>query len=254
VHVEVDGFSLEVAHWAGDPAKPSIVLLHEGLGSVSAWGDFPEALCRRTGHSVVAYSRAGYGRSTIVREPFGSDYMHREAQRVLPAFLDALELRRPILFGHSDGASIALIFAAHVPNRTTALILEAPHVFVEELTIESIAGITAGYPGNARLRQGLARHHDDPDATFARWSEIWLHPAFRAWDITASLKDVDVPVLVLQGRDDEYGTPAQVEAIVAGVPSTETALLAGCRHAPHRDARETVLARTTAFLAGLSRA
>jgi pimeloyl-ACP methyl ester carboxylesterase len=243
--------SLEVARWAGDPAKPPIVLLHEGLGSVSGWGDFPQELCRETGHEVLAYSRAGYGRSTIVHEPFHTGYMHYEARSVLPELLDRLELRRPILFGHSDGASIALIFAAHAPGRTAALVLEAPHAFVEELTIASITDIAAGYAGNARLRQSLARHHDDPDATFARWSGIWLDPAFRAWNITASLSDVEAPALVFQGRDDEYGTLAQVDAIAAGARSVETVLLERCRHAPHRDAREAVLARTEVFLANL---
>ena len=250
MQVEVDGTALDVDRWPGDPAKPSIVLLHEGLGSVSAWGDFPAVLATGTGASVVAYSRAGYGRSTALREPFGVDYMHREAE-LLPAILDRLALERPILFGHSDGASIALICAARRPERVRALVLEAPHVFVEDLTIESIAAISAGYPANDRLRAGLARHHHDADATFARWSEIWLHPAFRSWDITADLAAVTAPTLVLQGRDDEYGTLAQVGAILAGVPSADAAILPHCRHAPHRDARDEVIARTVAFAAGI---
>ncbi len=248
MQVEVDGTALDVERWPGDASLPPFVLLHEGLGSVSAWGDFPAALAASTGASVVAYSRAGYGQSMVVREPFGVDYMHREAA-LLPAILDRLDLQRPILFGHSDGASIALICAARHPQRVRALVLEAPHVFVEELTIESIAAITAGYPENARLQAGLARHHRDADATFARWSAIWLHPDFRAWNITAELPAVTAPVLVLQGRDDEYGTLAQVDAIVAGVPGAEAEIFANCRHAPHRDARDGVLTRTVTFAA-----
>lgn len=250
MQVEVDGTSLETGRWPGDPAKPPFVLLHEGLGSVSAWGDFPAALAASSGATVVAYSRAGYGQSTVVREPFGVDYMHREAA-LLPAILDRLSLDRPILFGHSDGASIALIAAAKHPERVRALVLEAPHVFVEDLTIESIAAITAGYPENERLRAGLARHHHDADATFARWSGIWLHPAFRAWNITADLPAIAAPALVLQGRDDEYGTLAQVDAILAAAPAADAALFERCRHAPHRDARAGVLERTVAFAAGV---
>jgi len=250
VHVEVDGTSIEVARWARDSKPTPIVMLHEGLGSVSTWGDFPDELAQRTGANVTAYSRAGYGRSTVVREPFGVDYMHREAD-LLPTILDRLDLERAILFGHSDGASIALICAARYPERVAALVLEAPHVFVEDLTIASIAKITADYPHNERLRAGLARHHQDPDATFARWSGIWLNPDFRAWDITGLLPRVGAPVLVLQGRDDEYGTPAQVDAIAGAVPAAQTELFAGCRHAPHRDARAAVLDRTASFVAGL---
>jgi pimeloyl-ACP methyl ester carboxylesterase len=248
VHVEVDDLTLDIARWDGHPDRTPIVLLHEGLGSVSAWGDFPAALAAATGAPVVAYSRPGYGRSTVEREPFGVDYMHREAAR-LPALLDRLELQRPVLFGHSDGASIALIAAAQTPDRVAALVLEAPHVFVEDLTVASIAAITAGYPDNARLRAGLARHHADPDGTFGRWSAIWLHPDFRAWNITALLPAIAAPTLVLQGRDDEYGTAAQVDAILAAVPRAEATFFPDCGHAPHRDARAGVLERTAAFLA-----
>jgi len=249
VNVEIDGLRLEVERWHGDgSAKPPIVLLHEGLGSVSMWRDFPAALSRATGSEVVAYSRAGYGRSSAVADPFGVDYMHREAESVLPRLLDRLEIVRPILLGHSDGASIALLFAARYPDRVAALVLEAPHVFVEEITVESIAKITATYPRDARLRESLARHHVGADAAFRRWSAIWLDPAFRSWDITAALKDVAGPALVIQGRDDEYGTFAQVDAIATGIPATDSLLLGNCRHAPHRDARDAVLTRMTCFV------
>lgn len=249
MQVELDDATLEIQRWPGNDGVP-IVLLHEGLGSVSAWGDFPAALAAATGTEVVAYSRAGYGRSTVVRTPFDVEYMHREAA-LLPAVLDRLSVLRAVLFGHSDGASIALIAAARSPDRVAALVLEAPHVFVEELTVASIAEITAGFPHNERLRAGLARHHAEPDVTFGRWSAIWLEPAFRAWNITALLPQVHAPTLVLQGRDDEYGTAAQVDAIRALVPRAEATFFSGCRHAPHRDARAGVLERTARFVAGI---
>ena len=248
MRVEIDGLELEVARTAGDEGSAPIVLLHEGLGAVGTWGDFPQALGAATGRTVVAYSRAGYGRSTVVREPFDIDYMHREAETLLPSLLDRLGIRRAILFGHSDGGSIALIFAARAPARVEALILEAPHVFVEDLTVESIAEISRSYPDNAGLRRGLARHHDDADLAFKRWSEIWLSAPFRQWDIRPLLVGVRAPALVLQGRDDEYGTLAQVEAIAAALPQVETAVLNDCGHAPHRDAREQVLALSGSFV------
>jgi len=249
VLVDVQGLRLEVATWEGPAGRSPIVLLHEGLGSVSAWGDFPGALGSATGRSVIAYSRAGYGQSSLVSAPFETDYMHREAESLLPALLDRLEIPRAIFFGHSDGASIALIFAARFPQRTDASILEAPHVFVEPLTVESIAQIATRYPHDERLRRGLSRHHADSDLAFRRWSEIWLSAPFREWNITALLPEVHVPVLVLQGNDDEYGTRRQVQAIADAVPHAEIAMLDGCRHAPHRDARAEVLARTETFLA-----
>ena len=249
--VELDGDEIEIAQWNGSgrgrAQQRSIVLLHEGLGSVSAWGDFPERLAALTCCRVLAYSRAGYGSSTIVEEPFDVDYMHREAE-VLNRLLDRLQVARPILFGHSDGASIALIAAARYPERAAALVLEAPHVFVEDLTVKSIAEITAGYPSNARLRRSLARHHRNADLTFRRWSDIWLNPAFREWNITACLPQIAAPVLVFQGAQDEYGTALQLEAIVAAIPQAECVMLEDCRHSPHRDARNAVLERTADFV------
>jgi pimeloyl-ACP methyl ester carboxylesterase len=173
--------------------------------------------------------------------------MHREADG-LPALLQRLELRRPILFGHSDGASIALIAAARHPDCASALILEAPHVFVEELTVTSIAEITNGYASNARLQRSLGRHHRNADATFRRWSDIWLNPAFRDWNITECLPHISAPALLFQGAQDEYGTVAQVDAIVAAVPGAERVVLDGCRHSPHRDARDAVLERAADFV------
>src|SRR5581483_6658758 len=208
-------------------------------------------LAALTASAVVAYSRPGYGDSTLVHEPFGVDYMHREAETLI-RLLDRVQLARPVLFGHSDGASIALIAAARYPKRAAALVLEAPHVFVEQLTVKSIAEIAAGYPSNARLRRSLARHHRDADLTFRRWSEIWLAPAFRDWNITSCLPKIDAPMLVFQGKQDEYGTPLQLDAIVAAVPRAQCVVLEDCRHSPHRDARDAVLERTADFVQDVS--
>ena len=249
--IEVDGRTLEIADWEG--ARPEIVLLHEGLGSVSAWRDFPSALSRATGHRVVAYSRSGYGRSSVEREPFGVDYMHVEAERVLPQLLERLRIESPVLFGHSDGASIALIFAARYPTRVAALVLEAPHVFVEPLTVGSIAKIAERYENDTALRRNLSRHHADADVAFGRWSRIWLDAAFRTWNVTELLADIAAPVLVIQGSSDEYGTRAQVEAIQNGAPHVRVEMIDGAGHAPHRDAREAVLASTAGFIRGVTK-
>jgi pimeloyl-ACP methyl ester carboxylesterase len=248
VYVEVDGARLEVRRWPGAEAGAPLVLLHEGLGSVSTWRDFPAALANRTQSTVVAYSRAGYGGSTVVTTPRDTAYMHHEAAVVLPELLERLGIERPILFGHSDGASIALIFAGRYPDGVAALVLEAPHVFVEDVTVASIARIGAAYAEDPRLRSSLERHHADADATFNGWNRIWLDPAFRTWSIENELDAIRAPALVIQGRDDEYGTFAQVDAIAAHLPSVEVASLERCGHAPHRDARETVLERVASFL------
>jgi pimeloyl-ACP methyl ester carboxylesterase len=249
VLVEVEGAALDVERTPGGGSRgPAIVLLHEGLGSIAAWRDFPSALSRAAGREVVVYSRSGYGDSPAAAERFGVDFMHREAE-VLHRLLDRLELDRPLLFGHSDGASIALIFAGRNPQRASGLILEAPHLFVEETTVRGIAAIAARYPVDARLRESLGRQHAAPDATFARWSTIWLDPAFRSWNIEASLASIAVPVLAIQGRKDEYGTAAQIDALAARLPAFEIAWLDGCGHAPHREQPGTVLDRVAAFAA-----
>lgn len=245
--VVIDGKRLETVRYDGDAARPAIVMLHEGLGSVSLWRDFPRQLCERTRCSVVAYSRYGYGRSDVLREKREPDYMHHEATVVLPALLAQLEIERPILFGHSDGASIALIHAGSQPDATRALILEAPHVFVEELSVRSIAGAKTTY-ATTDLPAKLARHHADADATFRGWNDIWLDPRFRAWNIEAYAERVRVPMLLIQGDADEYGTTAQLDAIAARVPASEVLMVPGAGHSPHRDAPELVLERVAAFV------
>jgi len=245
--VVADGKRLEAARIDGDPGQPAIVLLHEGLGSVSLWRDFPQRLRERTGRTVVAYSRYGYGNSDVLRESREPRYMHHEGEVVLPQVLAALELERPILFGHSDGASIALIFAGARPDDARALILEAPHVFVEDVSIASITAAKAAF-ATTDLRAKLARHHADAAATFAGWNDAWLAPRFRDWNIEDDAARVRAPVLLIQGEADEYGTTAQLDAIAARVPWAETLLVPGAGHSPHRDAPELVLDRVAAFV------
>ncbi len=226
------------------------MLLHEGLGSIELWRDFPPQLAAATGREVIAYSRYGHGRSEQLHEARTTEYMHDEARIVLPELLRALQLDAPVLFGHSDGASIALIYAASIPAGATALILEAPHVFVEPLTIRSIE-LARDTAAQTDLLEKLGRYHADAAATFRGWNDIWLHPEFAQWDITALLPSVAIPVLLLQGRDDEYGTIAQLDAIAAAVKHTSTVLLADCGHSPHRAQTAQVLDRTRDFLATL---
>ncbi|MDQ6942066.1 MAG: alpha/beta hydrolase [Candidatus Eremiobacteraeota bacterium] len=245
--VVVDGKRLETVRYDGDPARPAIVMLHEGLGSISLWRDLPQRLCERTRCSVVAYSRYGYGRSEVLREKREPDYMHREGEVVLPALLAQLGIERPVLFGHSDGASIALICAGAYPEAVRALVLEAPHVFVEEISVRSIADAKAAY-ATSELPAKLGRHHADPDATFAGWNDVWLDPRFRDWNIESCADRVRVPVLLIQGEADEYGTTAQLDAIVARIPGTQTLMVPSSGHSPHRDAPDLVVERVAAFV------
>lgn len=232
----------------GDALAPTLVLLHEGLGSVSLWRDFPDRLAATTGAPVLVYSRLGYGASDRKPEPFDLDFMHREALEALPAVLDQLNVREPILVGHSDGASIALIHAGRAQRPVKAVILEAPHVFVEE---ETLAGIRATDRvwATTDLKTRLTRHHQDPEHTFALWRDIWLDPRFPAWNIEDVLPGVTAPVLAIQGADDEYGTWAQVDAVAAQVSGpVETLRLADCKHSPHRDQPDAVLAAMADFV------
>jgi pimeloyl-ACP methyl ester carboxylesterase len=245
--VVVDGKRLETVRYDGKRARPAIVLLHEGLGSISLWRDLPQRLHERTRCTVVAYSRYGYGRSDVLREKREPDYMHHEGEVVLPELLAQLELERPILFGHSDGASIALIYAGAYPDAVRAVVLEAPHVFVEELSVRSIASAKTTY-ATTDLPLKLGRHHADPDATFAGWNDIWLDPRFRDWNIEAYAQRVRVPVLLIQGDADEFGTTAQLDAIAARVPGTRTLMVPGAGHSPHRDAPDAVLDAVAAFV------
>jgi len=242
--------------WVGrdDAAAPLLVFLHEGLGSVGMWRDFPQRLCEAGGLRGLVWSRPGYGASTprADDESWDADFMHRQAREVLPLFLQAVGidagLCRPWLFGHSDGGSIALIHAAAFPARVSGLIVLAPHIFVEDLTITSIQQARTTYR-STDLRTRLARYHDDADSAFWGWNDVWLSPAFRHWNIEALLPSVRCPVLAVQGEDDEYGTMAQIDGIAAAVPGAQLLKLAACGHSPHRDQPEAVIAATLDFIA-----
>jgi pimeloyl-ACP methyl ester carboxylesterase len=246
----VRGRRLEVERLAGNGRRPTLVFLHEGLGSVSLWKDFPASVAAATGCPTVVYSRHGYGQSDLLEAPFAVDYMHREALETLPDLLAGLAIERPVLVGHSDGASIALIHAGS-RDELTGLVVLAPHVFVEDLSVNSIAEAKTAFE-TTEMPQKLARHHADARRTFYRWNDIWLHPDFRRWNIEAFLPAIRCPVLAIQGADDEYGTIAQVEAIERQVAGRcEVVTLAACGHSPHRDQPELTAAAIEAFVATL---
>jgi pimeloyl-ACP methyl ester carboxylesterase len=225
---------------SGEPTGIDIVMLHEGLGSVSMWRDFPDRLAAATGARTLVYSRLGYGRSTPISQPRSIDYMHEEARVWLPAILERLQIRRPVLLGHSDGASIALIYAARPQSELAGVAALAPHVKVEELTVRSIAQAKAAYT-STDLRERLRPHHNDVDSAFWGWNRIWLDPQFRSWNIEALLPQIRCPVLAIQGEEDEYGTMEQIQSIGRGVKSSRLLALPGCRHSPHRDQPDSVL-------------
>ena len=255
--LEAAGQRLEY-DWQGPPpdAGAVLVFLHEGLGCAAMWKDFPARLSAATGLGALVYSRRGYGASDPFFGPRPVSYMHDEALDVLPAVLDAAGVREAILIGHSDGGSIALIHAgAAGGSRVSGLILEAAHVLVEDLSVESIAAAAETYRATS-LRDRLARYHGaNVDYAFWGWNDVWLEPAFRDWNIEAYLPGVVCPCLVLQGADDQYGTTEQVRRIAAGVAGpVETKLLAGCGHAPHRDQPEAVLAAMARFVRAIGAA
>lgn len=242
--------SLEI-DWVGDPASrhPTVVFLHEGLGSVALWKDFPERFCRAHGLRGLVYSRYGYGRSTPrpPDEPLAPDFMHRQACEVLPALLDRLGIVRPWLFGHSDGASIALLHAAHHGTGLGGIIVAAPHIFVEETGLASIRQAREAWL-HGSLRTRLASYHDDVDSAFRGWNDIWLDPAFKGWDIGAEVARIEVPLLAIQGEQDEYGTLEQLYAIKRLVPHAQLLVLPECGHSPHRDAAGRVIAEAGRFI------
>ena len=233
---------------------PTIVMLHEGLGCVGLWGDFPDKLAATTGAGVFVYSRAGYGRSSPVALPRPLTFMHEEAREVLPRLLTAIGFRRGLLLGHSDGASIAALYAGSVEDhRVRGLVLMAPHFFTEDMGIAEIARAREAY-ASTDLRAKLARWHADVDNAFRGWNDAWLDPEFRQWDITEMLAYVRVPILIVQGEDDQYGTLRQIEgAREECYCPVEVALLPRTRHAPHREAPEATLAAVAAFAGRLLR-
>ena len=259
----LEGVDLETAHWPGAADRAPLLFLHEGLGSLSLWRqrgqDWPGLLCAATGRAGIAWSRRGYGQSdpipAVRADPSGDglwrqgrhrpDYMHREAFEVLPRLLAAWGVKRPVLVGHSDGATIALLHASRHP--VSACIAMAPHVFVEDVSLQAIAQARDAYPQG--LRDKLARHHRDVDNAFWQWNDIWLSPAFAAFDIRPDCRSISAPLLLVQGLDDEYGTLAQLEAIAAAAPQAQCLTLAACGHSPHRDQPAALTQALVDFLA-----
>lgn len=250
--VRVSGRRIEYRWIRRAPRAPVMVMLHEGLGSLSMWRDFPRRIAQATRCNTLAYSRYGYGRSDPPAAPRRADFMHEEALRVLPALLDRLGIERPILLGHSDGASIALIHAADAGRGVAGVIAMAPHVMIEDVCIGRIRETRASYEASG-LRERLARYHRQPDATFRSWSDIWLDPGFRDWDIQGCLSRIACPVLAIQGEDDEYGTMQQIERIARLAPDVELLKLPRCGHASHRDQPQAVIRRIAHFIGGIRR-
>lgn len=241
--------------WVGasDHKSPLIVFLHEGLGSVAMWKDFPQRFCEAANCRGLVYSRPGYGKSSprMKDEDWGADFMHRQAFEVLPALLKALgvdtDKQKPWLLGHSDGGSIALLFAANYPMNTSGTIVFAPHILVEDISISSIEKTKIAYQ-TTHLRSKLERFHDDVDSAFWGWNNIWLNPEFRHWNLTQTIKSITCPLLAVQGLDDEYGTLAQIHGIRAVLPHTQLLELPHCGHSPHRDQPDALMKACVAFI------
>lgn len=240
----VDG--LECAEFGSGDGLP-ILMLHEGLGSLAMWRDFPEKLALATGRRVLAWSRQGYGGSRKFDEPYSVDFMHREADAAA-SLLAKFGLTRVHVFGHSDGASIALLLAARHLGLVASLVLEAPHVFVEPMCLDAIFALRAS-PNLDDLIARLGKYHTDSVAVVEQWTAIWLDPQFAVWTIADQLVSVTAPALLIQGDDDEYGTFAQLDQICERVPHAQQLRLANCGHSPHRDQEQVVLDATADFQA-----
>lgn len=256
--VSVGAHTLECARFVpAAQCAPSIpiVLLHEGLGSVSLWKTFPAALAQRTGATVIAYSRYGYGQSTPLpagqRNVRRADYMHVEAESVLPVLLRTLHIERPLLIGHSDGGTIALLFAARFPDALAGACVMAPHCFVEPISVQSIAAARHTFE-SSDLAQRLAKHHRDPHATFYGWNDVWLSAEFAKLNLVDDLPRIACPLLAIQGENDEYGTMAQIDVIAQHVKQAQLLKLPQCGHAPWKDQPETVLAAIAQLHASLA--
>ena len=250
--IEIDGVGLEVQRLPGRSKQAPIVFLHEGLGSVAMWRDWPAEVCAAAGRSGIVYSRRGYGNSDPVPDVRGAgrlapDYMHREAWNVLPRLLAALGMAQPVLLGHSDGGSIALLHASRHP--VSACIVMAPHVLVEEVSLRSIEASRDAY--QAELKERLGRYHADVDVAFWQWNDVWLSPAFRAFDIRHECHLIRAPLLAVQGLDDAYGSMRQIEEIAPTQGRFAMERLAGCGHSPHRDKPDLTRQLIVDFLAAL---
>ena len=230
------------------PAAPTIVMLHEGLGALSLWRDFPRKLSNLINCSVFVYSRHGYGQSDFINDEFDTQYMHREALHILPQILNHFEISNPILYGHSDGASIALIHASSADNEIMGLILEAPHVFVEEISLIGLKDAKKAFEQGG-LKAGLAKHHREPEMIFRCWNNIWLSPEFLTWNIVPCLSNIQCPTLLIQGEEDAYGTLSQLDTIEKNISgSCEKKIIHGIGHSPHRENPELVLRSIQQFI------
>lgn len=230
-----------------EASLPPIILLHEGLGSVAMWKDFPEKLAKRTGTEIIVYSRAGYGQSDPAKLPREVRYMHEEGLTVLPELIQSLEISNPVLLGHSDGGSIALICAGGTDVELSGLVVMAPHLFVEQITVDSIAKAREVW-ASTNLNQRLGKYHDDVESAFVGWNDIWLDPDFLDWNIEEYLPSIEVPILAIQGEDDEYGSMAQIDVIARVVAQSELLKLPRCGHSPHRDQPDAVLEAVHNFM------
>lgn len=243
--IEVEGRQIEYQEIPGDPSQPALVFLHEGLGSVGLWADFPAQVAASTSRHVFVYSRFGHGESDPPPAPRTPAFMHEEARDVLPRLLAAWGITEPVLIGHSDGASIALIHAAEYP--VTAVVCIAPHVFVEEKCLAEIRQAKTLYEEGGR-RERMAAHHRNVDAAFYGWNDVWLDPEFKAWNIEALLPAIDAPLLLIQGDDDPYGTLAQIDSVASAARGPAERIVLSCRHAPHVQAPEETLAAVSRFV------
>ena len=247
-HILVNGLRLECRDFpAAVEGRPSLLLLHEGLGCVAMWRDFPAKLAAMTGCRVIVWSRPGYGGSQPYPEAREIGYMHREAEESLPALLDGLNIERPVLIGHSDGGSIALIFAGAFPEVPLGIAVLAPHEFVEEITLLGIRSARSVWESTDWPKK-LGRYHLDAPRVFREWNDTWLSPPFRDWNIEPYLPKIRCPVLAIQGEDDEYATMRQIEVIAEQVPGTQLLKLSNCGHTPQRDQEAVVLAALSEFV------
>ena len=253
--LDVDGSNLEyICHGPQPGDAPTIVMLHEGLGSAKLWRDFPEKLAAATGWGVFAYSRTGHGQSDLTDLPRPIDFMTLEAEQVVPRLLDAIDFQNGVLLGHSDGATIAAIYAGSIEDfRVRGLILMAPHFFTEPIGLQEIARARTMFQ-DQDLRQKMARHHKDPDNTFHGWCDTWLDPRFETWDVSEVIDYLRVPVLAIQGREDQYGTLAQIAAVeTRSYAPVDVEVIEDCRHSPHLDQPDQTLALVETYLNRLQR-
>jgi pimeloyl-ACP methyl ester carboxylesterase len=255
VNIALDGKSQRLEYELINPEMADrllLIFLHEGLGSLTLWRDFPKQLCDSGRFRGLVYSRAGYGKSMEAppSEHYDINYMHREASEILPVLLTELGLEgeRPALFGHSDGASIALIFASLFPERASGVIALAPHIFVEDIAIRGIEKTGEIYH-SSDMKSRLGRYHHNPDMVFRRWHDIWLSPEFRAWNIEKLLPAIRCPILAIQGYDDEYASMAQIDGLKKLLPQSEILMLPDCRHSPHKDQPQLVMETAVNFIA-----